>query len=42
MRRLLRDPRRYAPWFNGAGIGLYVLGMLTSACALSLLGGTAP
>jgi chlorophyll synthase len=40
MRRLLRDPRRHAPWYNGTGITLYVLGMLLSAFALRpLLGG---
>jgi chlorophyll synthase len=34
MRRLLRDPRQLAPWYNGTGITLYVLGMLLSAFAL--------
>jgi chlorophyll synthase len=34
MRRLLTDPRRFAPWYNGTGITLYVLGMLLSAFAL--------
>jgi chlorophyll synthase len=34
MRKLLRDPRRLAPWYNGAGVGLYVIGMVVSACAL--------
>lgn len=42
MRRLLSDPRRFAPWYNGTGITLYVLGMLVSAFALrSLLAGGA-
>ena len=34
MRRLLGDPRRLAPWYNGTGVTLYVLGMLVSAFAL--------
>ena len=34
MRRLLTDPRRFAPWYNGTGITLYVLGMLLCAFAL--------
>jgi chlorophyll synthase len=38
MRRLLRDPRAYAPWYNGTGVTLYVLGMLVSAFALRTLG----
>jgi chlorophyll synthase len=37
MRRLLRDPRRLAPWYNGTGVMLYVLGMLTAAFALGSL-----
>jgi chlorophyll synthase len=36
MRRLLRDPRAFAPWYNGTGITLYVLGML--ACAFAVRG----
>ncbi len=40
MRRLLRDPRKFAPWYNATGILLYVLGMLVAALALgSLTGG---
>jgi chlorophyll synthase len=35
MRRLLRAPREHAPWYNGTGIMLYVLGMLASASALA-------
>jgi chlorophyll/bacteriochlorophyll a synthase len=31
MRRLLGDPRRFAPWYNAVGVSLYVLGMLASA-----------
>jgi chlorophyll synthase len=34
MRRLLTDPRRLAPWYNGTGILLYVSGMMVSAVAL--------
>jgi chlorophyll synthase len=35
MRRLLKDPRKLAPWYNGTGVSLYVLGMLVSGFALS-------
>jgi chlorophyll/bacteriochlorophyll a synthase len=34
MRRWMTDPARLAPWFNGAGVGPYVLGMLVAALAL--------
>ncbi len=34
MRRLLADPRGRAPWYNGTGTTLYVLGMLVTALAL--------
>ena len=34
MRRLLVDPRGRAPWYNGTGVSLYVIGMLVSAFAL--------
>jgi chlorophyll synthase len=34
MRRLLKRPRELAPWYNGTGITLYVLGMLLTAFAL--------
>jgi chlorophyll synthase len=34
MQRLLERPRELAPWYNGTGISLYVLGMLLSAVAL--------
>ena len=37
MTRLLRDPRRHAPWYNASGTTLYVLGMLAAALGL---GGT--
>jgi chlorophyll synthase len=30
----VRDPARVAPWYNGAGVSLYVLGMLVSAVGL--------
>jgi len=35
MARLLRDPRRLAPWYNATGVSLYVSGMLISAFALA-------
>jgi chlorophyll synthase len=42
MPRLLRDPKRYAPWYNGVGVTLYVLGMLAAALGLGrYLGGLA-
>jgi chlorophyll/bacteriochlorophyll a synthase len=34
MLRLLGRPRELAPWYNGTGVTLYVLGMLLSAIAL--------
>ena len=34
MLRFLRDPVRYATWFSGFGVLLYVLGMLASAIAV--------
>jgi len=34
MPRLLSDPARYAPWYNGVGVTLYVLGMLAAALGL--------
>jgi chlorophyll/bacteriochlorophyll a synthase len=34
MRRLLQDPKKFAPWYNGTGVTLYVLGMLVSAFAV--------
>ena len=34
MPRLLGDPARYAPWYNGVGVTLYVLGMLAAALGL--------
>jgi len=34
MPRLLRDPARYAPWYNSVGVTLYVLGMLAASLGL--------
>ncbi len=34
MPRLLRDPAKYAPWYNAVGVLLYVLGMLAAALGL--------
>jgi chlorophyll/bacteriochlorophyll a synthase len=34
MRRLLTNPSKYAPWYNGTGILAYVLGMLVSAIGI--------
>lgn len=34
MRRLLRDPLAFTPWYNATGTSLYVLGMLASAFGL--------
>ena len=39
MRRLLKQPRELAPWYNGTGVTLYVIGMLVSAFALAGLEG---
>ncbi len=41
MRRLLGDPRKLAPWYNGTGVLLYVLGMLAAAFALARIGAAA-
>jgi chlorophyll synthase len=40
MRRLLTDPRKLAPWYNGTGITLYVSGMMVSGFALRAVLGT--
>ncbi len=37
MRRLLRDPKRLAPWYQGTGILLYISGMMVAAVALRSL-----
>lgn len=34
MPKLIRDPAKYAPWYNGVGVTLYVLGMLAAALGL--------
>lgn len=34
MRRLVRDPRALAPWYNATGVSLYVTGMMISAIAI--------
>lgn len=34
MRVMLRDPRAKAPWYNGTGVLLYILGMMAAAVAL--------
>lgn len=34
-RRLLRDPARFAPWYNATGVTQFVLGMMASAIAIS-------
>jgi chlorophyll/bacteriochlorophyll a synthase len=39
MRRLLSHPRKLAPWYNGTGVLLYVLGMLATAFGLGSVGG---
>jgi chlorophyll synthase len=37
MRRLMRDPKGLAPWYNGVGVTLYVAGMMISAFAVRTL-----
>lgn len=39
MRKFLRDPKRWALWYSGLGVTLYVLGMLASAFAVRHLAG---
>ena len=34
MLRLVKDPKKFAPWYNGTGVTLYVLGMLAAAIAI--------
>lgn len=34
MPRLLRNPARFAPWYNAVGVALYVLGMMAAALGL--------
>jgi chlorophyll synthase len=38
MRRMVRDPAALAPWYNGTGVLLYVLGMMAAAVGLANLG----
>ena len=38
MRRFLSDPRRWALWYSGFGVPLFVAGMLVSAFALRSMG----
>ena len=38
MIRLLSDPRRWAPWYNATGTGLFVAGMMVAAFALRVGG----
>jgi chlorophyll/bacteriochlorophyll a synthase len=41
MRHMMTNPSKLAPWYNGTGILLYVLGMLTSAIGVgTILGAT--
>ena len=42
MLTLLKDPRAKAPWFNGTGTSLYVLGMAVTAVALGSIEGGPP
>jgi chlorophyll synthase len=39
MTRLLRDPARFAPWYNATGVTLFVLGMLAAALAVGPFAG---
>ena len=34
MRKLLRDPKQFAPWYNATGVSLFVLGMMAVAIGL--------
>ena len=34
MRKLLRDPKQFAPWYNATGVSLYVSGMMAVAVGL--------
>lgn len=38
MLRLLRDPEKYAPWYNGTGVTAYVSGMMVAAAAVASMG----
>jgi chlorophyll/bacteriochlorophyll a synthase len=39
MIKLQRDPEKFAPWYNGVGVALYVIGMLITAFGVGSLGG---
>ena len=34
MARMVRDPARFAPWYNATGVSLYVFGMLAAALGI--------
>ena len=38
MRKMMTDPKALAPWYNGAGVGPYVLGMMIVAFGLRGMG----
>ena len=38
MRRLMADPAGRAPWYNGTGVTLYVVGMMVTALAIRGMG----
>jgi chlorophyll/bacteriochlorophyll a synthase len=40
MPRMISNPEKFAPWYNGVGISQYVIGMLIAAFALGGLGGS--
>ena len=37
MRRLLKDPKRYAPWYNATGVAMFVTGMMVCAVGLRMM-----
>ena len=38
MRKLLKDPVKFAPWYNATGVLMFVLGMMVCAFGLRNLG----
>ncbi|MEE4204338.1 MAG: chlorophyll synthase ChlG [Halieaceae bacterium] len=38
MLKLLKDPEKLAPWYNGTGVTAYVSGMMVAAAALAQMG----
>jgi chlorophyll synthase len=36
MQKLLKDPEKYAPWYNATGVSMFVFGMMI--CAVGLRG----